>query len=463
MPFLSAAFTLSLPAALLVFYGTPAPRRPTALLILSALFYIAWGVEPFLLLCAVTAAAYGAARLIERVEPERRKLRLTYLSVAALVLVLAFFKCARLSPRLDGALTALVPLGLSYYAFRIIGYLLDVYWEKIPAQRDFVSFALYVAFFPQIVSGPIQRAGDFFSQLPALGKPDATQFVAGLRRILMGLCRKILVADQLAVVVAALHAHPSAFSPVELLLGAYCYSFQLYMDFSGFTDLAIGIGLLFGIRGPENFNQPFLAPNIREFWRRWHMSLTSWLTDYLFFPLRMSLRRLGTAGLILAIFINMIAIGLWHGVAWTYLEFGILNGVFVIVSALTLKPRDGFFGARPRLAAVRKFAGPLLTFHLVVLTHIFFRAESSASAMAYLRGLFSAAHGLRFDPRPLSFGKWTLLGIVCGLATDAVRRPRWRETFLASPRALRWSAYYAAAVLVFLSIQVTMTFIYAQF
>jgi D-alanyl-lipoteichoic acid acyltransferase DltB (MBOAT superfamily) len=269
-----------------------------------------------------------------------------------------------------------VPLGLSYYIFRTIGYLLDVYWERTQAQRSFSSLVLYISFFPQIVSGPIQRGGDFFGQLQHWSSPDAEQFASGLRRILLGLFRKVVIADQFAELVAGVHSNPAAFSAVELLFAAYCYSFQLYLDFSGLTDMAIGIGLLFGIKGPENFDRPFLSRNIQEFWRRWHMSLTSWLSDYLFFPLGMSLRRFGTLGLSVAIMINMVAVGVWHGPTWTYLDFGILNGLLMIGSVLTLKRRETFFKRHAWPAGVRSFFSTLITFHLVVFTQIWFRANS---------------------------------------------------------------------------------------
>jgi alginate O-acetyltransferase complex protein AlgI len=302
------------------------------------------------------------------------------LGLSALLLLLAGFKSAGWMAReffargdgSDPATMIILPLGLSYYIFKMLGYLLDVYWELMPAQRSFAAVALHSAFFPQLVSGPIQRAGSFFEQLQRLDAPDPKEFLTGLRRILFGLFKKVVIADTLATVSQHAHAHPALFSPLELLAAAYCFAIQLYMDFSGLTDIAIGLGLLFGIRGPENFDLPFFAPNIQVFWRRTHMSLTTWLTDYLFTPLRMSFRRLGTTGLCLAIFINLTAIGLWHGLTWTFLIYGAIHGVYMIVSVLTMKRRNAFFHDRPALAQLRKFIAPIATFHLVVFTYIFF-------------------------------------------------------------------------------------------
>ncbi|MGZ5781273.1 MAG: MBOAT family O-acyltransferase, partial [Burkholderiaceae bacterium] len=359
MSFLSVNFAIFLAFGLLVFHLTGARWRPHVLLALSYAFYFSWGLVHTLLLAVVTTGVYATAMWIEGCRSERRKRALVAVAAMSLVVLLFAFKAGQLlsakftnGASLEGlgaTMLLVMPLGLSYYVFRMIGYLLDVYWEQLPAQHNFVSFALYGSFFPQIVSGPIQRAEDFFDQLPKLNKPTTSDFVVGLRRILLGLVKKVIIADQLAVVAAAAHANPSGFSSLELLFAAYCFAFQLYADFSGITDIAIGIGLLFGVKGPENFNLPFFSENIQIFWRRWHMSLTSWLTDYLFMPLRMSLRQLGTAGLCLAIFFNMVAVGLWHGLGLNTLAFGIINGLYMIVSVLTLKHRNEFFQTRPNL------------------------------------------------------------------------------------------------------------------
>lgn len=474
MSFFSPPFAVFLTLGLLAYYQAPASWRPRILLGLSLIFYVSWGLTGALLLSAVAVLVFLAAILIEKCQPEQAKLRLTALAVTLLSVLLAALKFGSAIMGLfrAGSIAALVaPLGLSYYIFRTIGYILDVYWEKIPAQRNFVSLALYVSFFPQIVSGPIQRADDFWRQLDGLRHRGSGEFVEGLRRILFGLFKKIVIADQLADLVAAVHANPSKFSSPELLLGAYCYSFQLYMDFSGLTDIAIGIGLLFGIRGPENFDRPFLAANIQDFWRRWHMSLTTWLTDYLFLPLRMSLRSLGTAGLLAAIFINMVAIGMWHGPAWTYLEFGALNGVYMMVSVLTLKKRDAFFKRHPGLIPARRVAGTLVTFHLVVLAQVFFRADSSRLALAYVRGLFTG-----FIHQGTGFWRlhnyWSQLGLssfrlalilIVVVATDAVSRRHLERRMLGVPTAFRWGLYYAVIALVLFYYKTSMTFIYAQF
>jgi alginate O-acetyltransferase complex protein AlgI len=480
--FLSIAFAAFLACGLVIFYLAPLRHRPGVLLALSLAYYCTWSVWPTILLLGVAAIVYYAARLIEGSASQSRGLRLTTLTVTILLVVLVVFKCALAlaaalhtswdRPGFDAALWLGAPLGLSYYLFKLIGYLLDVYWGTLPARRDFTSVGLYAAFFPQIVSGPIQKAADFFTQLEGLGAADTALFVTGLRRILFGLFKKVVVADQLAVAVASVHTNTSAHSSLELLLGAYLFSLQMYADFSGLTDIAIGIGLLFGIRGPENFNRPYFAANLQDFWRRWHMSLTCWLTDYLFVPLRMSLRHLGTVGLALAIFINMVAIGVWHGPRWTYLVFGCINGVFMIVSALTLKPRNAYFRSRPQLSTLRTVLGTLVTFNLVVFTHVFFQAPDLPSALTYLGQLSHLlphpVPATRLDIQVFGPSAARLYEALLGLAVMewlnwAQSQPQWIGRFTGVRREVRWAAYYIVIAIVMLTARGTTSFIYAKF
>jgi D-alanyl-lipoteichoic acid acyltransferase DltB (MBOAT superfamily) len=481
--FLSLKFAICLSIGLFLFHASPARWRAAILFSLSLAFYATWSIWHTALLLAITGVVYLAARFLERTPNQHAKLRSVVATITGLLVLLTVFKCGQFlaesialrwhDASIDAAVLLIAPLGLSYYLFKLLGYLLDVYWEKIPAQHNFLSLALYSSFFPQLICGPIQRADDFFAQLDNIKHSDPEQFVQGLRRILFGMFKKVVVADQLAMVVTHLHANPGAHSSMELLLGAYCFSLQMYADFSGITDIAIGIGQLFGIKGPENFDRPYFSRNLQEFWRRWHMSLTSWLSDYLFLPLRMALRNLGNVGLSIAIFVNMVAVAVWHGPRWSYVVFGCINGVFVIVSALTLKRRNAFYKTRPTLSKLRNVGAPLLTFHLVVLTHIFFQADDLSSALAYLGTMLSgltsdtisaghvAWHDLGLTPLRLSFA---LAGLVVAEAVHwGVKQPQWVSRYAMAPYAVRWGLGYLVAVLVILSDRGTTSFIYAQF
>ncbi|HTP29545.1 MAG TPA: MBOAT family O-acyltransferase [Anaeromyxobacteraceae bacterium] len=482
MSFLSAPFVLFLGVTLAAFQLSPARFRPVVLLAASYVFYASTSPSGALLLLGVTLAVHQAALAIERHRTEGGKLLLVGIAVAALTLLLAGFKLASaLWPWTDAgparvsegvALRVLVPLGLSYYIFKLIGYLLDVYWEKFPAGRSVLALALYASFFPQIVTGPIERAGTFFDQLGRTSELQPASVEEGARRILFGLFKKIAVADRVAVVVDSVHAKPGTYSSLELLLGAYLFALQLYADFSGVTDIAIGLGQLFGIKGPENFDLPFFSRNLQVYWRRWHMSLTSWLADYLFTPLRMALRDLGSLGLALAIVVNMVAIGVWHGMAWTYAAFGLLHGIFMVVSVFTLKKRDAFFSGHPLLSRVRGVTAPVVTFHLVVLALVVFRASSISRAVEYLTRLATGAAGIpltRLDFRLLNFKPSYLLGVlvlaaIMEFVNWAMRQPTWSRAFLTAPRVFRWAIYYG---IIFMILAIGNTgqqkFIYAQF
>lgn len=476
MSFLSFNFAIFLGFILLIYHLASARWRPGLLLVFSYLFYASWSPVHALLLAAVTAGVYVAACRIEDHRKEGGKRAWMLLGVTALVLLLVAYKSAALllkefSPH--STAVVLIPIGLSYYLFKLIAYLLDVYWETIPAQRNVVTLALYTSFFPQIVSGPIQRAEDFFGQFDSLRHPDAAEFVAGLRRILFGLAKKILIADRLDVLTATVHAHPRDFSAPELLVAAYAYAIQIYADLSGLTDIAIGLGRLFGVKGPENFNLPFFSPNIQLFWRNWHMSLTSWLRDYLFTPLRMTFRNLGDAGLCLALLFNFIAVGVWHGINFQFLAFGVINGLFVSVSVLTLKRRNVFYKSHPALERLRAWIAPIVTFHLFVFSLIFFRADSFGSALHYLAGLVpgGAANTVaftRFNFAALGISALTLCScfaafLISDLITWAMRQPAWAGWFFARPVLVRRGVYGAAIVVVLCLFKGTVNFIYARF
>ena len=461
---------------MVVFHLLPLRMRRVYLLALSYAFYATWGLGFAFLLLAVTILAYAAAA---QVAPNRSAppsgLPWFFLSLAVLLGALFVFKY--LPPisvwlGLDSRLAGLIaPLGISYYTFRLISYVVDVRWGKMAPERSFVAFALYVAFFPQILSGPIQRAGDFLAQTEQPRRVDPALVRDGLRLILFGLFEKLVVADHLADVVSNVFDRASSMSGVAFALGAYAFAFQLYADFSGLTDIALGMGQLFGIEGPPNFDNPFYAPNIQAFWRRWHMSLTTWLSEYLFTPLHMAFRSAGEMGLVAAIFINMVAVGIWHGAKWTFVAFGVLNGIYVAVSALTLRRRNRFFKTRTGLAKWRVVLAPLVTFHLVVLAFVLFRANSLGDAIYFFRHLIptqgapGSAWGLRRMGLSDQLGIVGFVGVPIMEAIHLARSSsRVRQAFELSPTVLRWAAYYAMVLLILLLGQSeSRKFIYAQF
>jgi alginate O-acetyltransferase complex protein AlgI len=273
------------------------------------------------------------------------------------------------------------------------------------------------------------------------------------------LAKKMLIADSLAPTVNYVYGHigphPGGLHGAALLAGFYLFPLQLYADFSALTDIALGMGMMFGIQGPENFNRPFAASSISDFWRRWHMSLTNWLADYVFTPLRMATRSAGTAGLVFSIAVNMIAIGLWHGLTWGYLMFGLVHAGYLVVDALTTRKRASFFKARPNLNRMGEWAGWLLTFHLVLIALVFFRAHSVSDATWLLSHAWSGLGHAKHDVTQLlalTGSKVLLMGLAGYAALELAERFRpdqwWLRCQLTAPDWLRRSVQFATAVTV---------------
>lgn len=317
----------------------PRSTQPLWILLFSSLFYALWDVRALVPLVATTAVAYFAARYLESAPEGLRRRLVAYGSVIVLVALLLLLKDLPKSAR---PFQWIAPLGISYYIFKLVSYILDVSWGKYPAERDPIAFASYSAFFPQIVAGPIQRAGDYLTQLRALQPLTQTLFLRGAGRVARGLFKKIVIADHIGIAVAAVYGGPHGFTGAPLLLVFYLFPIQLYADFSGLADIAIGSALLLGIGSPENFDKPFSASNITEYWRRWHMSLTSWTADYVFTPLRMATRNWNRAGLVFSIWLNMMSVALWHGIAWNFAAFGAVHATLVSGEALTQKREKRF-------------------------------------------------------------------------------------------------------------------------
>jgi alginate O-acetyltransferase complex protein AlgI len=468
--FLSAPFFAFVVASALVTAFSPARLRPRVLMVASLVFYTSGDPRGAALLVALTAFVYWAGL---RVGAGVGNWPLLAIGLAGLFGVLLLFKAVQggLSAGGGGQLAHLVmPLGLSYFVFKLASYLVDVYWKRRPAERTLGNLILYALFFPQIVSGPIQRAGHFFDQLGSL-RVDTAGVDRGLRLIVFGLLQK-LIADHIGIVVSAVYGDPAAFSPADLLIGLYAFAFQLYLDFAGITDIAIGLGALFGLKTPQNFDRPFFATNIQEFWRRWHMTLSFWLVDYLFTPLWHSLRNWRTFGLTVAILANMLAIGLWHGARWTFVVFGLLNGILMTVSVLSRKRRSALFNNRPRLQALRGVTSRIVTFHVVAAFFVFVRADSLSTASAFFRGLV-APHAL---PASRVVVAWVSLGVTqdvalallgCVAACEVIHWLRQMDSAVRLVPLGRGPAIAAAVGLIVYMVlcrdSVQQEFLYAQF
>ena len=291
------------------------------------------------------------------------------------------------------SLKIIMPVGISCITFRLISYVPGVYDENIDPEKDFVSFATYVSFFPCILSGPIDRPNTFLPQMAQTRKFDYSMAVAGCRQILWGMFLKIVIADNAALYVDKVWGDLSAYSASTLALAAALYVIQLYADFAGYSDMAIGIGKLLGIRIQENFNYPLFALNIADLWRRWHISLTKWMTDYVYTPLSFVLRGWGKWGMMLAIIVNFVLVGFWHGANWIYGVYGLYHGLLfvpLILSGEFMKKREIRLN-RFHLPVIADLGRMLLTFCLFAIGGIIFRSESVSLTWEYLSSLGSSS------------------------------------------------------------------------
>lgn len=395
MDFLKPTFIFFFLPILMVIFGLAERRFRVGVLLAASLLFVAWGQPVALLwLGTLLIVSYGAAILIAR----RPNLAWLWLGLAFKLLVLIFFKWKTyfslelLGFPQDWARAAdalLVPLGLSYITFQVIAYLVDVWKGIIPAERNFLRLALYVFFFPKLISGPITRYKSFGEQLDVLA-PTADDVAAGIRRFLTGFAKRALIANVLATTVdAGFGMSTPNYTTLTAWLVFIGYALQIYFDFSGYTDMALGLARMAGIKLPENFNLPYLAESISDFWRRWHITLSTWFREYVFFPLER--RRLRWIGQPLNILIVFALTGLWHGFKPTFVTWGLIHGAAIVLESLFL----GRF--------LKKLWLPLRWLYaltIVLSAWVFFRASSLDFALAFFQRL--AGYGPLLVPMPFA-------------------------------------------------------------
>jgi len=375
--------------------------RNVFLLAVSVVFYANW--NPWLVLLVVATAVYDyrMAKAIEAASGEAARRRLLIAAIAGPLGLLAYFKytnflIAQTWPllRLAGVqpppvFDIVLPLGISFYTFETIAYVVDVYRREIPAERRVVDYTLFLLFFPHLIAGPIVRAGQFLPQVRRTRRLDWTRVELGVRLFVFGMLKKAVVADHLAHVVDPVFAQPAAYASGTIWTAVVCYAVQIYCDFSGYSDMAIGAAHVLGITLPINFRMPYFAANPTEFWRRWHITLSTWLRDYLYIPLGGNRRgRLRTYGNLL---LTMGLGGLWHGAAWTFVVWGTYHGILLVVHRAVPWPAwTGRAALHPMRVA--------LTFLLVCIGWVFFRAESLTAAGAILHRMVVPVAGITLAP-----------------------------------------------------------------
>jgi D-alanyl-lipoteichoic acid acyltransferase DltB (MBOAT superfamily) len=366
----------------------------------------------------------------------------------------------------SNSLNVILPVGISFYTFQTLSYSIDVYRRKLEPTKDFIAFAAFVSFFPQLVAGPIERATRLLPQFYVKRSFDYQKAVDGLRQILWGLFKKIVIADNCAVYANQIFNHSGDLNGSTLVLGALFFTFQIYGDFSGYSDIAIGTARLFGFDLMRNFAYPYFSRDIAEFWRRWHISLSSWFRDYLYIPLGGS--RGGTWMKVRNTFIIFIVSGFWHGANWTFIVWGALNAVYFLPLLLTSNNRKnmGIVAQGRVLPTFREFSFMCITFALTVLAWIFFRAENLGHAFSYLSEILS----LSLFELPVIDGKkqalLTMFLVVVFLILEWTgREGEYAISFipLKWKKPLRYAFYYALILTIFWLGGQEQQFIYFQF
>lgn len=483
MLFNSIDFAFFLPSVFAIYWmlNRVSLRAQNIFLLGSSYVFYGWWDYRFLgLIFLSTLIDYAAGLLIAHHKDSKVKRRFfLYLSLFSNLGMLFSFKyfdffISNLNdafvffghPLQVSSLYLILPVGISFYTFQTMSYTIDVYRGKLVPSKDFIAFAGFISFFPQLVAGPIERAVNLLPQFSKPRKFEVGEGILGLRQILWGLFKKVVIADNCAVFANQIFDNHLDYSGSALLLGALFFTFQIYGDFSGYSDIAIGIARLFGFDLMKNFAFPYFSRDIAEFWRRWHISLSTWFKDYVYIPLGGSM---GNRFLqVRNTFIVFLLSGFWHGANWTFIVWGALNAIYFLPLLLSNRNRKhtGKIAPDGLLASPREVLAIFVTFGLTVIAWIFFRAENIQHAISFLSGMV--------DPSlftiPNIDGKTNAGYCIAGVLLLMIVEWKNRDFNFALEKIetnwnkpLRYAAYYALAILIFLSLGQEQEFIYFQF
>ncbi len=455
--------------------------RRGILLAASYIFYLSFSVQNALLLFSSTIVSYAVSKLIAGARREAMKKVYAALGASCVLAPLFFFKYWNF---LDESLFAVLPghmilpvhslalpIGISFFTFNMLSYIIDTFKGRIEEQHTFSDYLLYVSFFPSLLAGPLMRGGQFFPQLRSGLMVRSNTAWEGVVLVVIGCAKKALVSDNLAVFVNSVFDHPGGASGPQLLLGGYAYTVQIYCDFSGYTDMARGIALLFGLTLPLNFNSPYLAKNPSDFWSRWHMTLSSWFKDYVYIPLGGNRR--GTVRTGFNLFLVMFLCGLWHGASWHFVLWGIYHGLLLIMYRYAslglekLKPYwtrfapDGMAWLKPFRDAV----SVLVMLHLVIIGWILFRADSVSGFFEYMKRMMTLSNYHLSGPLSQQYSVTALLVLLFAAGTVLPSTVKVKDLLTRN----RYNPYAMSAMLALIFITIafrvdqTVQFIYFQF
>lgn len=431
---------------------------------------------PYLLiLFALIITDYVAAIVIEKASTEKKQKRWLVISLIANVGMLAFFKYYNfLNGNIDTlcqwvgwnnpipALHILLPIGLSFHTFQSMAYTIEVYNGNVKAEKNFGIYALYVMFYPQLVAGPIERATTLLPQLKKNdNKLDYDHVMIGLSQMTIGFFKKVAVADTLALYVNSIYKNHQFNEGLTSVFATWMFAFQVYCDFSGYTDIAIGAGRVMGYNMSINFKLPFFSKSITEFWRRWHISLYSWFNDYVFIPLSYNFRHWGKYGMYLVILITFSISGIWHGASWKYMIWGVANGMYIVIESVLKINTE-----RAGLKFYKKVFFTFLTFQMLTLTMVFFRADNVTEAWDVLSSFFNFHNwfNLRISDTSIFINMISMLVLLLGFEY-AVLRKNTIETFYKKSSPILFGSVITCFLILILLFGVSDgdQFIYFQF
>lgn len=478
MLFNSLAFALFLSFVFLLYWFVSHRKlwlQNLLIVLASYFFYACWDWRFLSLIFVSTLIDYTIGLALDRQEEVWKRKGLLWLSVGCNFGILGFFKyynffvrsfveiCALFGLKSDlTTLNIILPVGISFYTFQTLSYTIDIYRKRLKPTKNFIAFAGFVSFFPQLVAGPIERATHLLPQFLKKRTFYYAQAVDGMRQILWGLFKKVVVADNCAKVIDLVFSHPEAYSGSTLLLGAVFFAFQIYGDFSGYSDIAIGTARLFGFDLKKNFSFPYFSRDIAEFWRRWHISLSSWFRDYLYIPLGGS--RGSIWNQVRNVFLLFMVSGFWHGANWNFLVWGGLNALYFLPLLLSHKNRVhlDIVAKDKTFPTLKEGLQMLLTFGITVLAWVFFRAESVSHALLYLKGILQSS--LFSFPSLSPWYVW--LGIIVMITMEWIHRGKQHGLELDNhkiAKPLRWVLYMLLSFTVASFMLESDPFIYFQF
>ncbi len=455
MVFSSITFLFIFLPSVLVIYYLISNKFRNLFLTFSSLFFYAWGEQKLVMLMIFSIAINYLGGLIIGQTANKKNKRFSKATLLFFITIniatLVYFKYTNFfieslsnlgifgSSSLD---EIILPIGISFFTFQGMSYLIDIYYRRVNPQKSLISLALYISMFPQLIAGPIVRYIDISKQIDAVRQFKTQQFQQGVKRFITGLFKKVIIANQMGFVADTVFVNSAEVGSVALWVGIICYAFQIYFDFSGYSDMAIGLGKMFGFDFLENFDHPYISKSIQEFWRRWHISLSTWFRDYLYIPLGGN--RKGVSRTYFNLIIVFFVTGLWHGASWNFIVWGLYHGVFLIIERVWLGN------------ALRKykFIGHVYAIFVVLIGWVFFRAETLPAALNYIEGMFSFNHEgsqLVYQYFDLYFVFISVLAII--FSTNAIAR--LKERILRTSQKTRpalVSSYFIYLFLLFICI-----------